>query len=659
MQVIQTSAPYACCKCGQSYELAGDTDREGDRLPWLVVPEDATVDTVDDAIRQCTCQNCLDFSGPKERGLMVMLQGMGVTVEKSEGGASHPLQQRGLRRTELRKAGVAPIRLKRRGAARSGPGLRLPKPSSPSASVGLRLPTSKPSTPDAIKAGPASGGSVADALSGAALAKAREVQADRGEGRQRPPRRQHRGDTVPLSRRVPEPLRTPVAETPLGAVLKKASERIADAKQARFDERLEALTNMVAALKRTRSHKVLAKLTELAVALEFTCRAGIDIRSDEDVLMFAGAKPGWLGTRFLRYVVRELIDQLRSELRWDFNHMQPVLDLLGVNQWSMRGAIFGKMVENQRAQLEQIREKAASTDVDDLIEELRGWVRYLPMVDDDGRDYEQILSLIGTSEQELERLAVEYYQHVSFDPTGSDSSGGGGVRIVPRETSEPAEGSKCRVSTIEVGDCTINVFVISTNHLPEPNQPLPHVPAGTGAEALPAISKIVYPEGHEYGSEPILVLGDDRHQFMARVRDHDGDGGVSKHPVIGKGQKAAMRQQVGTWPISTSSWVLNPMINDGTFLAIDLVLRDGECEDWQDIRERKLMEVALHCLCAGTGQEGRAVDLINALVEALATSDGIDVSTGPEIELRIEIDDLGHPTMVPTVTNTGEEIHVE
>lgn len=669
MQVYKTTDQFRCSRCGQAYELADETERNGDRLPWLVVPDDIDAASVDKVIGHVQCQNCLDFTGPKERGLVVMLKGLGVTI---------------LKETETSVlAGISfpdPF-------AQSGVSAGIPLPAAPSVDlVGIPFPTMAPVPSVAFELpriapvaaqlptvpAPVVGGSgnMFDVLTAQAL----HVDEERREERRRT--RTSRPDQASgerLSRRTPEPLRGGIGYKN-AAALKEVSDRIQRQAQEASDAAFAALSGIVVALKRTRKREVIEMLCKLSGSLKQAVRVDTKKRSAADLLIAAGAPQGWLAKRFSSYVIAQIMGTLQTSLVWHFTLVKPfatALAMVDMDEESMRAAALGQIMNQLRELLGKIRELASSVDVEPLVEDLIGWATYATLVDDrcspisnePGLSRDEIFGELGTSHEELEELIDERYRHMRVAPDDSDGSGGGthlekrtppsrGKRIVRQMklhgNLQYADGAMREIAT------TIEVTELSMGTLPEPNAPLPRIPAGTQAPVAQGTSKIIYPEGREYGDEPTLVLGGDDHKFTAKVREGDE---VREYPVMGRGQQAHMLRVDSSWPVTRSVWVLRPLLPDGEEVLVDLVDADGTLEDWADVWALERTKSVLHTLIDACNEQesGHVGDLIRAL--ACACMDETQ-DLGPEIQLREGEAKDEQPFMVPEDV-TEHRVHAE
>ncbi len=155
---------------------------------------------------------------------------------------------------------------------------------------------------------------------------------------------------------------------------------------------------------------------------------------------------------------------------------------------------FHQKVGDARDLLQEIRQKAASADVCDLVE------KFYALLDEalrlaapnlDGQ--RKLLEYLGTSRAQLDELQLEVYLTHTVIPKKGDGGGGGcTTEVVPREARGCPRG---KLERIKMDGITI---VRKRSSLPLPNRPL-------GEPML--LVRVRYPDGEEYGSRYTVESG--------------------------------------------------------------------------------------------------------------------------------------------------------
>ncbi len=664
MRQIENTTPYGCSKCAQKYQLVARTDKEEGRLPWLVVPEDASPKDADEAIAMCVCQRCLSDETPSTRGLMAVLESFDdieiIEGEIEDSGmelVSFPRRERprapgfdhvdldALKARSSRPAqdtsssgfDLSGLASSSSGHQSSGGGFDLSGLASRGSSM-PQMPESEPvsaPTPAAQDTEP----SMLDQMATTTSQHSREERHDKA--RRPSPRR---------SRRAQKPLKAPV----MAGAMAEAMQKLKAQKRATFHAELAKVTEKVNALKRTRRPRLIAMLEDLIESAQYACAKDPDERSVATIVQMAGADEKWLSKRFPRYVVAETAENYKKSGSWNFSHLMPVLTLIGLTLDTLKVAVFTKMMEELRMQIDQIRVDAPTERVEDRLQDFRRSVNLAAKLDPEERKFNQILSALGTSKLELDKLETACYLSCTVAPKKAGKlGGGGGTKLEARTPRSLRDGTFAIKIEMDIDGNPVEVIKIGVSVLPEANEPLRRVPAGKGAQAEHVRKRIEYPEGESYGPCPTIVFPDNSGAWSARVRTDEG--GEETHQVMGAGQKAHMLR-VDTESSLGTVWVYRPVLDDGDALDAEMVWCGSEYEDWRSVKAYIHMGSLILILESIEQRDYVIQDLVKALRSELGQSGAItDMFTSSTSAVRDLLDQTQEDGVTLVSMGIGDE----
>ncbi len=289
-----------------------------------------------------------------------------------------------------------------------------------------------------------------------------------------------------------------------------------------------------------------------------------------------------------------------------------------------RALVHQAHMNTAKEYLREIRCKAKTHDVNELVEQFYSAVDAACVHDKRGRNRKALVRLSGTSREELRHLSVLHFASMTalpgdapFEPRRLE------VRrsfegVVIEKISVPAsvgadidgfyENSPFQTEVVRLGG--------SGAMFPEPNQPIEKAAHGSTLEISSSEAvKIIYPRGYMYGDSPRIQLETDKYAYK-----------LDQDLLLGKGMFVQMRVVNGGWvyiPV-----LKNREVNDQLIGSVSKGLRFHGWTDDHLFEIRSISEDSLALALDIDGSDSRLVLVFSAKDAVFTTSLTVPVQAG-------------------------------